>query len=167
MQQFLPPIHEKSVDIPKIEILSTEPSNLKDKDLVQATTGQTTSKTEKSLTFENDNKNRNFRFSRNNFLCRNSSLKIVKETELLKRIDGSISNVTNRHNDEHKITLKLLDKLENKDFKLNPLIYLSNNDISLLDEVTKQYEKTVKENNQSRGFSVFFQFSLIIWQFSY
>lgn len=107
----------------------------------------TTSKTEKNL--QNLKK---FRFSRNNFLSLNSSLKIAKETELLKRLDASISQFTNKNNDEVKSSMKMIDKLENKGFKLNPLIYLSAHEQTLLEEIAKQYEKTLKENNQSRGF---------------
>ena len=87
-----------------------------------------------------------FRFSRNNFLSLNN-----KDQGVLNKIDAAISAYTTKSSCELKNSMKVIDRLENKGFKLNPLIYLSANEQSLLEEITKQYERMVKENNQSRS----------------
>lgn len=92
-----------------------------------------------------------FRFSRNNFFFFNVQRQKIKETNILNKIDSAISNFTSKNNNEMKNSMHAIDKLENKGFKLNPLLYLTNNEQSLLEEITLQYEKMVKENNQSRS----------------
>ena len=111
-------------------------------------------KTVKNLDFPADREfqgKKKFRFSRNNFLSLNSSQSLIKDPGILNKIDAAISAFTSKNNSEVKNSMKIIDRLENKGFKLNPLIYLSNNEQNLLEEITLQYERMVKENNQSRS----------------
>ena len=105
----------------------------------------------KNTDVSNEKNTKKFRFSRNNFLSLNDHNKELKEMTVLNRIDAAISQFTSRSNNNIKTSMNIIDRLENKGFKLNPLIYLSNNEQNLLAEVTKQYELMVKENNQSRS----------------
>ncbi len=81
-------------------------------------------------------------------------LKPEKNSSILNKIDDSISHFTSKSNNSLKNSMKIIDKLENKGLQLNPLMYLSSTEQSLLEEITKQYQKMIQENNQSRGFFI-------------
>lgn len=69
----------------------------------------------------------------------------------LLRIEYKISRLTTKQNNSIKNAMNVIDRIENHGFKLDRMNYLSDNELSLLNELNESYQNTLREISKMRS----------------
>ena len=88
-------------------------------------------------------------FSRSRFFAAVSPA--FKGNPNLLRIEYKISRLTTKQNNSIKSAMNVIDRIENHGFKLDRMNYLSDNELSLLNELHESYNNTLRESSKMRS----------------